>query len=166
MSEKPFQNAYQLAARIALIALGLAVIVAALLIYDYSRRLVKDPLDSVAYNALRTAVNEQPANEKLKEQFREMDLQLRQEYFRQKVFAWTGAVLLLIFTAVFLAAAKMAATLHRPMPSPEMLPAPRDFEAAWTTVARWTVGAAGLLIVAVVIGLSFMGRQSWLQDDN
>jgi outer membrane protein assembly factor BamB len=94
-----------------------------------------------------------------------MDLQLRREYFRQKIFAWTGAVLLLIFTAVFLAAAKTAATFHRPMPSPEMLPAPRDFEAAWTTVARWTVAAAGLLIVAAVIGLSFMGRQSWLQDD-
>jgi len=73
MNDTPNEFGYLLARRIALVAGCLAIVVAALLLYDYSRRLVKDPLDSETVKTLREAVYQQPTNEKLKEQYREMD---------------------------------------------------------------------------------------------
>ncbi len=87
---------YQLATRIAAVAGVLAIVVCALLLYDYSRRLTKDPLDSPTYKTLVAALDQQPTNETLKEQIRALDLQLRREYFRQRAFARAGAGLLLV----------------------------------------------------------------------
>ena len=81
----------------------LGVVVGALLAYEYSRRLVKDPLDSPEFFALKEMLAQQPGNEALKEQIRKLDLHLRQEYFRQRAFTRAGAVLLLVAVVVFFA---------------------------------------------------------------
>ena len=106
MTDNPNDAAYQLAARIAAVAGVFALLVAAILLYDYTRRLAKDPLDSAAFKTLVSALDQQPTNETLKEQIRTLDLQLRREYFRQRALAQAGAVLLLVSVAVFLVAAK------------------------------------------------------------
>ena len=155
MDRNTNENGYLLAVRVAGVAGVTAIVAAALLLYDCSRRLTKDPLDSPAYNVLVAAVDQQPANEALKEQVRALDLGLRREYFQQRAFARTGAWLLLAAVAAFLVSAKAAATLHRrlPSPMPAETSAPRDREAAWTGHARLAVGGLCLMAVAGAVAL-------------
>ncbi|MBN2581082.1 MAG: PQQ-like beta-propeller repeat protein [Pirellulales bacterium] len=149
---------YRMACWTATVAGVFAIVVCALLAYDYSRRLVKDPLDSQAYAALKNALAQQPANETLKEQIRTLDLQLRREYFRQRAFTAVGAILLLAGILIFTFAAKAAVTLHRKLPQPQLLPPVADAEARWTPRARWAVAAMAGLLIALALGLSFTFR--------
>ena len=157
-------NAYRLAARTALVAGIIAIVVCALLLYDYTRRLVKDPLDSAAFQTLVAALDQQPTSDTLKTQIRDLDVQLRREYFRQRAFAHAGAALLIGAVAVFLAAAKTAVTLRRRLPAPGLQQASADREAAWTQVARWAVAATCLIMIGVAITLAVSVR-SPLDDE-
>jgi len=156
MSETNNNAGYQLATRIAAVAAVVAIVVCALLFYDYARRLAKDPLDSPTYRALSAMLHEQPTDEPLKKQVRLLDLELRRGYFRQRVFSEIGAVLLTVAVVTFLLSARAAATLRRRMPSPTAPPGSQDREAAWTRIARWAVAAtcAFMVVAAVVLVLS------------
>jgi outer membrane protein assembly factor BamB len=153
MNEKPTDFGYQLASRIAAVAGVVAIVVSALLLYDYSRRLTKDPLDSPLYKSLLAETDKNPTNESLKQQVRELDKQLRHEYFRQRAFTHIGAALLLVAVAVFLSAAKTAATLHRQKPSPSVMPVVQDRESTSTRAARWAVGGVSVALLGVAIAL-------------
>jgi outer membrane protein assembly factor BamB len=147
---------YRMACWTAVVAGVLALVVCALLVYDYSRRLVKDPLDSAAFANLKDALIRHPADKALKDQVRNLDLQLRREYFRQRAFTATGAVLLTISALIFIFAAKSAVTLHRRLPQPGTLPSLENFEARWTRTARWMVAAMAGILIGVSVGLSFL----------
>jgi outer membrane protein assembly factor BamB len=155
---------YQLATRVAAVAAVVAIVVCALLAYDYARRLIKDPLDSPTYKALMVAVEHEPTNSNLKQQIRDLDLQLRHEYFRQRVFTAAGAGLLAIAVVTFLLSARTAQTLRRRLPSPGMPAGPQDREAAWTSVARWAVAALSIILVGVAVMLA-INTHSPLQGD-
>ncbi len=148
--------AYLLATRIAAVAAVVAIVVSALLAYDYFQRLRKDPLDSPAYQALTDALEQHRNDESLKDQVRTLDLQLRREYFRQRAFTNVGAALLTVAVLTFLLSARIAATLRRRMPSPGIQLGPPDQEAAWTTAARWAVAAtcAAVVLAAVLLTLT------------
>jgi outer membrane protein assembly factor BamB len=159
MSADEKHNAgYQLATRVAAVAAIVAVVVCALLCYDYARRLTKDPLDSPTYKSLMAALEQQPSNEKLKETIRNLDEQLRHEYFRQRVFTEMGAGLLLIAMIVFLLSTRTALTLRRRVPLPMPQAAPQDREAAWTSIARWAVATMGIIMVGAVVLLAIGAR--------
>jgi outer membrane protein assembly factor BamB len=165
MSTDEKHNArYLFATRVATVAAVVAIVVCALLSYDYTQRLTKDPLDSPAYKALMAAVEHEPTSSDLKQQVRDLDLQLRHEYFRHRVFTAAGAGLLAIAVVTFLLSMRAAQTLRRKLPSPEMPAGPQDREAAWTSVARWAVAATGIVIVGVAAILAIYTR-SPLQDD-
>ena len=102
----PSNGGYRLAVRAAAVAGVFSIVVAALLLADYVRREAKDPSEDQAYQALKAAVALQPDNEAFKARFRELDLHLRAEYFRQRRFATVGTWLLLCGVVVFLIAAK------------------------------------------------------------
>jgi outer membrane protein assembly factor BamB len=144
---------YQLATRIAAVAAVVAIVVSALLFYDYIQRLRKDPLDSPTYQALTDALDQHRTDESLKEQVRALDLQLRREYFRQRAFTGVGAALLTVAVLTFLLSARIAATMHRRMPLPTVSLGPQDREAAWTRIARWAVAAtcAAMIFAAVLL---------------
>ena len=154
---------YQLATRIAAVAGVFVLVVCSLLIYDYTRRIVKDPLDSAAYQALVSALDQQPTNDTLKAQIRDLDLHLRSEYFRQRAFTHVGAALLLVAVVVFLSAATTAVTLNRRLPAPNALSMPQDYEAAWTRLARWAVAALCMVMVGIAIA-TIVNVRSELQD--
>lgn len=160
-----FSNtAYQLATRVAAVSGVFALVVCSLLLYDYSRRRGKDPADSAAYNALQAAADQQPTNEAIKDQLRTLDLQQRREYFRQRAFTSAGAVLLLLSSAVFLASAKAAATLHRRLPTPNAQQASQDREAQWTSHARRAVMALLAIMIAATVALSLSVRSPLKAD--
>jgi outer membrane protein assembly factor BamB len=145
---------YHIAKRIAAVAGIFALIVCALLLYDFSRRQAKDPLDDAALKALFAASAAQPQNETLKQQARERDLEVRFEYFRHRAFIAVGAFLLLLSLSVCLLASKVAATLNRRLPKPGTVAPAVDKEAQWTPIARWAVIVLGIMLVSSVAALS------------
>ena len=153
MNDKPTDLGCQLAVRIAAVAGVVAIVVSSLLLYDYSRRLTKDPLDSPLYKTLLAETDKNPTSDPLKQQVRDLDKQLRHEYFRQRTFTHVGAALLLIAVAVFLIAAKTAATLRRQRPSPSVPPIIQDRESISTRTARWAVGGVSVALACVAIAL-------------
>ncbi len=149
------ETAYRAALGVALAAAVFSIVVAALMWYDYSQRRLTDPFQDETYQALKAALAVQPDNEQLKHHIRVVDLRLRQQYFRQRTFAATGAVLLLSGVAVFLACLRLALRLRRklPMPSPPELLA--DEESPAMLWGRWAVAGLGLVLIAGALGLSF-----------
>ena len=100
---------------------------------------------------LKIALREDPKNEPLKQQIRQLDQQLRQDYFRREQLASRGAWLLLAGAAVFLAALQLARHLrHPPLASPRLSPRPPDpLRAASrvaTAVTATTLALAGLTL--------------------
>jgi len=94
VQSQPDNVAYRLAARIAAVAGVFSLVVCALLLFDYSRRQAKDPQESMALKALKTALRQQPNNEALKEEIRAMDVALRETYARQRAFTAVGGLVL------------------------------------------------------------------------
>ncbi len=143
----------QVAAQCAAVAAAFVVGTLVLLGWDYGRRWANDPLESPEYQALKADLARNPADERVKERIRVLDLALRRAFFRQRTYTARGAWLLLGGIVVLVVAAKTAATLQRrlPMPQPEAVPHDRDQAASRS--ARWAVGglAAGLLVVAVLL---------------
>src|SRR4030042_5501273 len=82
---------YRIAVRTAAVAGVFSLVVCALLLYDYSPRRAEHPQDTAIFDALRLHMGQEPEDPKARESIRALDVQLRQEYFRQRTFAMTGA---------------------------------------------------------------------------
>jgi outer membrane protein assembly factor BamB len=164
MNNQEYDPRYQAATRVAVVAGVLAIVVCALLLYDFSRRHAKDPLEDPAFKAVKAASDQDPKNESLKEQVRNMDQQLRYEYFRQRAFTRIGGVLLLFAFVVFLLAMKIAANIRRQLPEPGVAGSPRDSETRWTPWARWAVVALCLVLAVLAIGVSMSLRSALDQE--
>jgi outer membrane protein assembly factor BamB len=151
----------RVAARVAAVALVFSLIVSSVLLYDFSRREAKDPAEAAALRALRAALRQHPDSEPLKEEIRATDQRLREEYFRQRAFALVGAGLLAGGVLIFLAAARLAATIARPLPSPQPAAPLHDWDSAWRPKARWGVATLGLFLVGVtvVLGVTLQGHR-------
>jgi outer membrane protein assembly factor BamB len=156
--------AYRIAARTACVAAVFSMIVAALLLYDFSRRMSKDPSEALALRVARVALEKQPADEDLLAAYRAVDQQLRVEYFRQVAFAATGASLLCLGLVVMLAAAKTAATLRRKLPAPQPMAAPQDLESRWKPRAIGATAAVAVLLAGLAVALA-VRRPGWLPTD-
>ncbi len=149
---------HRLMVRIGLVGGVFSAIVCALLLYDYSLRRADNPAETIAFQALRTALRENPEDDELKQQFRQLDLALREDYFRRRAFASVGGVLLLAGVAVTLIAATRAATLNRPLPNPASFGPPGDVQTPLSRLARWGIAAMGVALALTAAGLSLAYR--------
>ena len=166
-------SGYRLAVRTAVVAGVFSLVIAAMLVLDYTRRMAKDPLDSKTFAALKDALaavqddrlrlaDEDRRNKQLKGEFEErfktqiraLDLELREEYFRQRGFTEWGSYLLLCGVVVLLIAGKTAATISRklPMPGPPA-PSGHDPEAQTSATARWAVVVLAVMLAGVAVVL-------------
>lgn len=144
----------------AVVAAVFSLVVAVLLVFDYSRRVVTDPLAWPEFQAMLAEAKENPQNEELKEAIRRQDVELRKAYFWHKRFASVGGWLLAIGLVTCVVAGKTASVLRRPMPQPETQTEPvRRYKTAANT-ARWAVGglAAVLALGAALLGWHHAGR--------
>ena len=153
---------YRTAVGLAVVAGVFSLLVFALLLGDYSRRLIKDPLDSQEFQTMkdelaalkRSAEPGEQSRERAKaltSQLRDLDLELRQRYFRQRQFTQVGGLLLLGGVLVFLGAARAAVTIRRRLPQPTPAGCPQDHESQAQAAARWAVvGLAAVLVVGAV----------------
>ena len=159
------QPQHRLAVRIAAVAGVFSIVVCALLLYDYTRRYADDPAEATALVVLKKAMAEQPASESLKEQFRNLELQVRSEYFRQRAFSEVGACLLLAGVVIFLGAMFWANALRPKIPMPPVQATLPDVESQWTPIARWAVAAVAVLLATAAVGLSLSVRSHLPESD-
>ncbi len=153
----------RVAIQTAIVAAVFVAVAGALLAWDYSRRLAKDPLESDQFKALKADLAAQPQDENLKAQVRDLDRLLRSQYFAQRGFASAGAWVLLGGMVVFLIALRTAATLRRRLPQPEVHPMPADPEGRSTRAARWAIAGLGVLLALAGLALA-LGVGTVLRD--
>ncbi|NLY02992.1 MAG: PQQ-binding-like beta-propeller repeat protein [Rhodopirellula sp.] len=145
---------YRIARGAALVAGIFVVLAALLLLWDFGRRQAKDPLESPQYLALKARLAEEPRNEQLKEEIRQLDLSLREEYFRQRRFTALGTWLLLGGAVVFFLAAKTAAALKQKPPMPQPQAVALDYDARLGRNGRLAVAGLGAILVSAMLLLA------------
>ena len=143
---------YRTAVGVAVAAGLFSALVAALMLLSYfgHRPLSEDvtPVDSVELLWAKEQLAKQPKDEALKERVRQLDLQVRREYFGAWAFADRGKYLLLAGLVVLVGALKVAADCRqggRQAPTGRLNKEQQGRELMW---GRWAVGvlAAGLAV--------------------
>jgi outer membrane protein assembly factor BamB len=156
--------------RIALISGILSLALGGLLIVN-SFRLYQGPgngtlrvVEARELTLLKGALREDPNNDALKQQIRQLDRQVRHDYFRAEKLATRGGWSLMGGVGVFLASLQLARQLKRPaIPIPNLSSRPEDPVRASALAAKAVTGTAlGLagLTLSLVWGV---GRQ-WQAD--
>ncbi len=138
---------YQASLWTAVVAGVFILVIAGLIVANYFLGQVSDPINSEELTKLKTDIFRQPKNEPLKEQMRQLDLRMREEYFRRREFSRIGSYLLIGGVVVFLISAKFAYDYRKELYIPT--PSPQISEARIFKFARWAVGSFGL---AVLVG--------------
>ena len=138
----------------ALIAAAFSTIVSLLLIIDAADRLTKIPLDSPEFLQLKEQFADAPNDEALKQQLRDLDLALREEYFREQQFTKTGVFLLLAGIGVMLVTGRLAANLQRKLPMPAVKNTGPDADELLSRRGVWSVAALVLVLIATAWGMN------------
>ena len=111
---------------------------------------------------LKTALRQNPRDDLLKQQIRQLDQQLRREYFRRELLASRGGWILLGGLAVFLAALKLSKYLRRPaIPIPNISPRPADPTLTAARAAKSVAGTA-LALATLTTVVVWNTSQQWL----
>ena len=116
-----------------------------------------DPLKSPSLKALKEKLRLDPANEPMKQQIRQSDLELRARYFRQLSQAASGAYVLLGGVFVFIIAATQCARYQKQPPEPKAKTGAATDASHAAKIARWSVSAAGAGVGGVLLLLSMGG---------
>jgi outer membrane protein assembly factor BamB len=136
------------------IAGGFTALVALGLLVGHIEVKLDDPLRSPELKALKEKLRANPADEPTKQSIRELDLALRQYYFRHQSQARSGFYLLAGGLILFVLAVARSASSTRRLPLPEPRPDAIDSAARAATRARWSVAAAGAGIGSLLLVLS------------
>ena len=156
---------YTVVFRCALVAGVFSFLFGTLLFVDYTARVAQDPLNSPEYLTLKAQLKANPQDAAVKDELRQLDLELRNEYFQRRRFNTWGTWLLLSSVVVTLVCAKGAAVLHRQLPQPQPRDAPRDPEEHIHALGRWAVAGLGGLLVLGTLGL-WVGMRSSVDLDS
>jgi len=114
----------------------------------------EDPLKSPQLKEYKEKLRLNPADEQIKRHIRQLDLQLRQRYFRQLSRTGTGVYLLLGGVIVFVLAVKQGALCQRQLPMPKSKAELAEQSARSVARARWSVAASGASIGVLLYALS------------
>ncbi len=151
------------ALRTAIVAGGFVLAVIILLAWNALHQVSKDPLDSPQYAELQKKLSLDPQNEELKQQIRELDLQLRKAYFRSRTFNRWGTTLLIAGLIVLVVAARTASTLRRPLPRPTATEVwDESFDRDMRLRRLAILGFAALLVV--IVGIFWAMGRSVIRD--
>jgi len=123
-----------------------SVLVGLTMLYGRLSVRAEDPLKSPQLKESKENLRLNPMDEQLKQRVRELDLRLRQRYFRQLSQMESGVYLLLGGVVVFALAVKRGALAQRRLPMPKPRPDAPDQSLQSAARARWSVAASGAAI--------------------
>lgn len=115
------------------------------------------PSDYTQLLELRALLAQDPKNQEIRTQIRDLDQQLRVEYFRRKAIATQGAPLLLIAAILCAISARIASVLNRPLPTPQSADPKkqRQEEQKMGRIGNFGVLLTTMLCAGIAIGLFF-----------
>ena len=156
----------QTCSRIALIAGVFSLVLGGLLIAN-SFRLYRGPgngkvrlVEASELLPLKAALRENPKNEPLKQKIRQLDQQLRQDYFRLEKLATRGGWSLMGGVVVFLTSLQLARQLKRPAIPIPIIPARREDPVQASALAAKAVTGTVLGLAGLTLALVWgVGRQ-------
>jgi outer membrane protein assembly factor BamB len=137
---------YRISLTIAIILGIFSVIGSMLLVSNFIQLKSLDPLNSPEFAELKEQLSHQTGDESIKEQIRNLDLQLRSEYFRHREFSKLGAYLLLGSMAIFLIAIKSYEYFRKKLPMPQIVTSQDSEESRNVKISRWALVVIGLII--------------------
>ena len=114
----------------------------------------EDPLKSPQLKEYKEKLRLNPTDEQIKQRIRQLDLQLRQRYFRQLSRMDSGVYLLLGGVTVFVLAVTQCARYRRRLPMPQPKPEASEEATRSAARARWSVAAGGAAIGGFLFILS------------
>jgi outer membrane protein assembly factor BamB len=131
-----------------------SVLVGVTMIFGRLSIRAEDPLKSPQLKEYKERLGLNPTDEQIKQRIRQLDLQLRQRYFRQLSQMESGVYLLLGGLVVFVLAVKQNARGQRQLPMPQPTPDVSEQGARSAARARWSVATGGAAIGGVLFILS------------
>jgi len=140
--------------RIALIAGAFSLLISLLLIANYIQLNRADPVNTETINLLVERLNQNPDDEALRNEIRELDLLARKAYFTNQWQIRTGAYLLLIGIIVLVVSAqiiKSAKGIEPEIPNGKGL----DFISNQVITRKW-VSISGVSLVGVALLFAFL----------
>lgn len=154
------QNIHQQWARPAaltgLVAAGFLIAVVLIMGDSHLQERRSNPLTLGQIASLKKELVNQPANDAIKQQIRQLDLDVRQRYFHRRSLAARGAWLLLAGSLVLLVAIKtsLILTAQPYLPNPEVNPVHQQRHAA--LLVRRQIFAAGCVLAGALIAVAAM----------
>jgi outer membrane protein assembly factor BamB len=142
------------AVRTAAVAGVFCLVVGGVLAWHVMAARQSDPLDNEQLQWLRTQLAERPDDAALIARAREVDLELRREFFRRQRIVNMGIGLLAGGAVVLLAAAAVAVWARRPDPHPGEGGGGAGWEMRSARRAQWTVGAVAATIIGGAVALA------------
>lgn len=130
----------------ALIAAAVCLFIVTMLVLSVRDERRLQPFDSPQLTVMKERLLERPNDESLKTYIRDRDQALRQGFFARRAFAAQGAWLLVVSAGALVIALKSYAVLTR---RPDTLRIQLRDPFAENRLARWGVGASGVLIAGV-----------------
>jgi outer membrane protein assembly factor BamB len=139
---------------VAAVAIVFSLIVTIVLVGDFARRPSEiDPAENIELLEKRAELLANPANEELKADIRQLDLDLRNDYFRHRNFTRWGGLLLFAGLLVFFFFAGWAVETTPKTPKPDATDCCRfDRVDAMTRQARYASGIIAALVAGVALG--------------
>lgn len=153
---------YLAAARIAVIAGIFSALVIGLLLINYLRSVKMSPLQPARITSLQVQLAKDPTNEQIKQEIRQIDLQLRREYFHSLDFTRLGIYFLIGGIAVYLLAWESVRRYRQQLP----VPRPDAGQSTWVDAAlgRRSVTALGLIFAGMLVSVTAMSRRDFTAE--
>lgn len=149
---------YVIGRRMAAVAAVFVVLVGLFMTMNYALLLTSDPLNTPALDRLAAELEQDPRNEELRQQLRELDLLARKAFFTRQWQIETGVLLLVGGVIVLGLSIQLMACSRRRIAEPLECPGLDD---PWSAAgrARQVIAAGGLLAVAVVLATALQTRR-------
>ncbi|MFN8255534.1 MAG: PQQ-binding-like beta-propeller repeat protein [Bacteroidales bacterium] len=140
--------------RIALIAGAFGFIISLLLIANYIQINKIDPINTKTINLLVERLNQNPDDEELRSQIRELDLLARKAYFTSQWQVRTGGYLLLISIIIIVISVQLINSAKNKVPVIADFKNP-EFLAQQVITRKW-VSISGISLVAIALLFAFL----------
>ncbi len=141
-------------------------LIAFLLLLNYRQLSQTDPLESTAMTALLERLKDDPDNQQLKEEIRNLDLLARKAFFNNQWQMNTGAILLLLSALVFGLSLNTLNKLQSTIDRPE---AENQHNALAGKLSQRGIVISGAVILFLALGASYLTRdhlQSFVTEEN
>jgi outer membrane protein assembly factor BamB len=155
LESKASSSGYQAAVGASIVGGAFLVIVICLLGFTFFQVKVTDEQRALKLEAMKKELASRPNDEQFLQQIRELDLKIRKDTIRRRLFLQKGAFLAIGGLVVFFAGLKIASLYKQKLPDPQISIDERNQQVQQAIQTRLAVTIALVILAAVSIFLAF-----------